>query len=235
MWDAEYESAFQQLKHRFISAPILMHFNAEKEIIVKTDASDYVSAGIMSQYDDNGVLYPVAYFSKKHSPAECNYEIYDKELIAIIRCFEEWRPELESTLHPIRVLSDHKNLEYCMSMKVLSCRQARWSEFLSRFNVKIVYRLGKAGAKSDALIRRSGDLPKEGDKYDECTKFQYQAVLKPQNLTELPDTDTAFTLVCGQINEEAQRAEEAEEGAEEAEEGADNVKTITELFNEAYI
>ena len=82
-----------------------------------------------------------------------------------------------------------------MSTKLLSRRQARWSEFLSRFNFKIVYRPGKAGAKPDALTTRSGDLPKEGDKYDECTKFQYQAVLKPQNLTELPDT--ALTLACG--------------------------------------
>ena len=170
-WDAEYEAAFQQLKYKFISAPILMHFDAEREIIVETDASDYVSAGIMSQYDDNSVLHLVAYFSKKYSPAEYNYEIYDKELMAIIRCFEEWRPELESMPHPIRVLSDHKNLEYFMSTKLLSHRQARWSEFLSRFNFKIVYRPGKAGAKPDALTRRSADLPKEEDKYDERTKF----------------------------------------------------------------
>ena len=101
VWDAEYEGAFQQLKYRFTSAPILAHFDAEKEIIVETDASDYVSVGIMSQYDDNGVLHLVAYFSKQYSSAECNYEIYDKELMAIIRCFEEWRPELESTPHPI--------------------------------------------------------------------------------------------------------------------------------------
>ena len=121
-WDAEYEAAFQQLKHKFISAPILIHFDAEKEIILETDASDYVSAGIMSQYDDNGVLYLVAYFSKKHSPAECNYKIYDKELMAIIRCFEEWRPELESTPHPIRVLLDHKNVEYFMSVTDMKTR-----------------------------------------------------------------------------------------------------------------
>ena len=82
-------------------------------------------------HPQEGDLHPVAFFSKKHSPAECNYEIYDKELMAIIRCFEEWRPELESTPHPIRVLSDHKNLEYFMSTKLLSRRQARWSEFLS--------------------------------------------------------------------------------------------------------
>ena len=66
-----------------------MHFDPDKEIIIETDASDYVSAGILSQYDENDTLHPVAFFSKKHSPAECNYEIYYKELMAIIRCFEE--------------------------------------------------------------------------------------------------------------------------------------------------
>ena len=186
----------------------------------------------MSQYDNNGVLHPVAYLSKKYLPAECNYEIYDKELIAIIRCFEKWRPELESMPHRIRVLSDYKNLEYFISTKLLSRRQARWSKFLSRFNFKIVYRLGKASAKPDALTRRSGDLPKEGDKHDERTRFQHQVVLKLQNLTDL--SDAALTLACGWINEVEEEVNWAVK-EEEAGEEASNVKTIRELFNEAYI
>ena len=101
--------------------------------------------------------------------------------MAIVRCFEEWRAELESAPHPIQVLSDHRNLEYFMSTKLLNRRQARWSEFLSRFNFKIVYRPGKASAKPDALTRRSGDLPSEEG--DERLKFQQQTVLKPRNLT----------------------------------------------------
>ena len=88
-WGEECEAAFQELKHRFTSAPVLRHFDPDKEIIVETDASDYVSAGVISQYDANGILHPVAFFSKKHSPAECNYEIYDKELMAIIHCIKE--------------------------------------------------------------------------------------------------------------------------------------------------
>jgi hypothetical protein len=56
---------------------------------VETNASDYASMGVLSQYDDDGILYLVTYFLKKYSPAECNYEIYDKELIAIICAFEE--------------------------------------------------------------------------------------------------------------------------------------------------
>ncbi|KAH0609353.1 uncharacterized protein H6S33_012839 [Morchella sextelata] len=83
-WTDDREEAFQTLKKMFTTAPILTHFNPDRRIVIETDASDYVSAGILSQRDDEGILHPVAFFSKKHSPAECNYEIYDKELLAII-------------------------------------------------------------------------------------------------------------------------------------------------------
>jgi len=83
-----------------------------------------------------------------------------------------------------RFLSDHKNLEYFVSTKLLNRRQARWSEFLSHFDFRIMYRPGKAGGKPDTLTRRSGDLPKEGD---ERLLTNRHAVLKPQNLIYVPD------------------------------------------------
>jgi len=124
VWGLEQQAAFDLLKKAFTSAPILHHFDYDRELIVETDASEYVLAGILSQYDDEGVLHPVAFYSKKHSPTECNYEIYDKELMAIVRAFEEWRPHLEGSRHPIQVWSDHKNLEHFMSTKLLNRRQA---------------------------------------------------------------------------------------------------------------
>jgi hypothetical protein len=145
------------------------------------DASDYVSAGVLSQYDDDGILHPVAFFSKKYSPAKYNYEIYDKELMAIVRAFEEWRPELEGVLYLIQVLSDHKNLEYFISTKLLNCHQTHWAEYLSYFNFKIVYCPRKAGGKPDALMHRSGDLPEGGD---ERLVKQQKAVLKRHNLPD---------------------------------------------------
>ena len=68
---------------------MLARFEIERDAVVETDASDYVSARVLSQYDDQGILHPVAFFSKKHAPAECNSEIYDKELLAVVRAFEE--------------------------------------------------------------------------------------------------------------------------------------------------
>jgi hypothetical protein len=88
-WTSDCTHTFNNLKTAFTTAPILRHFDYDREVIVQTDASDFISARVLSQYDDNGVLHPIAFFSQKHSPAECNYEIYDKELMAIVRAFEE--------------------------------------------------------------------------------------------------------------------------------------------------
>ena len=122
----------------------------------------------------------MAYFSNKLSPTEINYEIYDKELLAVVRALERWRPELEGTIDPISIITDHKNLEYFMTTKVLNRRQARWSEFLSRFNFVISYKPGKQGGKPDSLTRRSEDLPSNTG--DERIQQQQQVVLKHHNL-----------------------------------------------------
>ena len=68
---------------------MLALYNPDKEYIIEIDISDYISANMFSQSDNNGILYPVAFFSKKHSPAECNYKIYNKELLAVVLAFEE--------------------------------------------------------------------------------------------------------------------------------------------------
>ena len=88
--------------------------------IIEANLSDYVTGGILSQYNKEGVLYPIVYFSKQLSPAEYNYEIYNKELLAIIKYFKQWRPELEGTKFPIKVFSNYKNLQYFITMKWLS-------------------------------------------------------------------------------------------------------------------
>jgi len=89
LWGPAQQKAFEDLKKAFTTALILHHFDYDHEIVVETDASDYLSASILSQYDDEGTLHPVAFSSKKHSPTECNYQIYDKELLAIVRAFKE--------------------------------------------------------------------------------------------------------------------------------------------------
>ena len=98
VWSSAYSNAFQQLKKTFIIATILIKFDPDKQIVVKFEASNYLTGGDLFQFDSINTLWPVAYFSKKHTPAKYNYKIYDKELIAIIQCFEAWKPELEGPL-----------------------------------------------------------------------------------------------------------------------------------------
>ena len=94
---------------------------------------------------------PVAFFSKKCLPAECNYPIHDKELLAIIRCLEHWDAKLRS-VESFTVLTDHLNLRYFTKKQPLSERQARWSEPLSRYNFTIAHRPGKDAVGAGCTI-----------------------------------------------------------------------------------
>ncbi len=92
--------------------------------MIKTDVSDRVITGILSQKHPDGEWYPVAFFSKTMTLAECNYEIYDKKILVIVRSLQEWRPELERTHSQIQIFTNHKSLEYFMTTKELTARQA---------------------------------------------------------------------------------------------------------------
>jgi len=96
---------------------------------------------------------PVAYISKSLSDTEKNYEIHDKEMLAVIKCLEAWRYFLEEAWIKFEVWTDHKNLEYFMSSQKLNRRQAQWALFLSRFNFKLVYISGTKMEKANGLSR----------------------------------------------------------------------------------
>jgi hypothetical protein len=157
-------AAFCKLKQAFSSAPILTQWVPDTPIIVETDASDYAIAGILSIRCPDDEVRPVAFYSRTLSPPELNYDTHDKELLAIHEAFRSWRHYLEGSGTPVDVVTDHKNLEYFSTSKLLTRRQARWSEFLSQFHLIIRFRPGKLGAKPDALTRRWDVYPKEGDK-----------------------------------------------------------------------
>ena len=223
-WNEACEAAFQEMKKAITSAPILAHYDRNKQTFLETDSSDYVSSGVLSQINEDGLLHPVAFFSKKLVAAECNYDIYDKELLAIIRCFEEWRPELEGTDLPVKVLSDHKSLEYFMTTKKLTRRQARWAEFLAGFNFVISYRPGKKNEKADSLTRRTGDLPKGED--DDRQRQQYQLVLPREKL----DSDVQKELGIAPVEEEDDR-EPLSQRIAAAQAGDEFCQKVTRMLN----
>jgi hypothetical protein len=178
-WSSSAAKAFESLKRAFTSAPILLHADLEKPFIIEADASDFALGSILSQTGDDGTLHPIAFHSRKFEAAEINYEIHDKELLAIVDSFEQWRHLLEGSSHQIIVYNDHKNLTYFQSARVLSRRQARWAQFLTRFDFLITYRPGVQQGKADALSRRSYLAPQPGElTFD----HQKQVVLGPNRL-----------------------------------------------------
>ena len=119
-WGPDQTQVFKTLKTAFTTAPVLAFYDYTKKTVVETDASDWASGGVLYQTNEDGKLKPVAFFSAKHSAPECNYEIYDKELLAIIKALEEWWPELQGTEQPFEIITDHKNLQTFMTTKQLN-------------------------------------------------------------------------------------------------------------------
>jgi hypothetical protein len=156
-WFENCQIAFEQLKKLVIEALVLSYFSFELETFLESDSSDYVSVEILSQKENDDLIRSITYFSKILSSVECNYEIYDKELLTIIKCFEQWRAELQSIESSTNVLIDHKSLKYSMIIKKLNRRQIRWAEFLIEFEFKIAYQSEKKNDKADSLTRRFED------------------------------------------------------------------------------
>ena len=174
----------------------MSHFNPPDPIVVETDASDYAVAAILSQISPtDGDLHPLASYSRGMAPAELNYEIYDKELLAIFDAFRQWRNYLEGSTHIVLVLSDHKNLEYFATTKQLMRRQVHWSEYLSGFNYLIHYRAGRLGTKPDALTRREDIYPRGENVYALANPHNFHLMFKPGQLLRAIVLNSASLLV----------------------------------------
>ncbi|KAK3553596.1 hypothetical protein QTP70_005767, partial [Hemibagrus guttatus] len=153
-WTDQACTAFQQLKENFTSAPILRHPDPDLPFVVEVDASSKGLGAVLSQrHGEPGKLHPCAYYSRRLTAAECNYDVGNRELLAIKAVLEEWRHWLEGARHPFQVLTDHRNLEYLRGDKRLNPRQARWALFFTRFQFTVTYRPGSKNGKADALSR----------------------------------------------------------------------------------
>ena len=119
-WKGEQEKAFAKLKRIFTTKPVLAALDLDKEMRVEADVSDYATEGVLSVKGGDGKWRPVAFISKSLNDMERNYEIHDKEMLAVIRCLEVWRYFLEGARTKFEIWTDHKNLEYFMTNQKLN-------------------------------------------------------------------------------------------------------------------
>jgi hypothetical protein len=135
------------------TAPVLTLPNADGTFRLEADSSEFATGAVLSQLQEDD-WHPIAFYSKSLDETQRNYEIYDKEMMAIIRALEEWRHWLIGTTKPIEIWTDHRNLQYFLSAQKLNRRQARWNLILSEYNFTLHHKPGHQMLKADALSRR---------------------------------------------------------------------------------
>ena len=174
VWGKDQQEAFEYLKRCFTTAPILCHFHPDHDTVVETDASDYTLGCIPLQFQEKR-FHPFAFNSRKLNSTERNYDIEDKELLAILVAFLKWKHYLQGTEKSIMVYTDHANPQYPLTSKASTARQIRKSQKLCNFNFVIVYRPGVKGGKRDALSRQQKYRPEVG------AMQRQQHILRPEH------------------------------------------------------
>jgi len=119
-WEKEQEEVFGRLKEVFTTEPVLVIPDIDREMRVEADASDYATGGVLSLKCEDGKWRLVAFISKSLNATKQNYEIHDKEMLAVIRCLEAWRYYLEGAKLEFEIWTDHKNLQYFMTSQKLN-------------------------------------------------------------------------------------------------------------------
>ena len=152
-WGPVEQAAFDALKAALCSAPVLLLPDPSLPFVLNTDACQYAIGATLQQDHGNG-LQPVAYRSKKLSPAERNYDTREKEFMALFDACSYWRHYLHSE-QPFTLRTDHESLKYCKTMPNLTGRMARWMEKMADFDYKLEYIPGEKNVVADALSRRS--------------------------------------------------------------------------------
>jgi hypothetical protein len=153
-WQERQQKAFEELKRRVTTEPVLAHPILTDPFELEVDASGFAMGAVLLQKKEDGKKHPIAYYSKTLSAAERNYDVYDLELLAIVNALDHWRPYLAGSPHKIIIYSDHQNLLYWKEPHKISRRVAREVLMLSEYNFEIRHIKGTSNGRADALSRR---------------------------------------------------------------------------------
>ena len=173
-WTEEHQKAFNTLKAQVTSEPILAHPELDKQFKLEVDASGFAEGAVLLQKKDDGKQHPVGYYSATLNAAERNYNIYDLELLAIVKALKHWRPLLAGDPHKIKVFSDHMNLKYWRDPQKISQCMAREVLKLSEYDLEIHHIKGTLNGHANTLSRRPD--------YDQGEEDNKDVVVLPDNL-----------------------------------------------------
>ncbi len=201
-WTEKVNQGFTKLKAMFISASILVSFDHTCTTVMKTDSSGWCIGETLLQLVNN-VWRLCVYHSKKNASAECNYEIYDKEMLIIIQCLKQWNAELRS-VSSFQICTNHKNLKYFMTVRKLTEWQMRWSLILSQYNFFILYLLSKQNKRADALLRQKQNVSISflNDRVQHCTTWMIHSemISKPIQTASMTVADISVSVLIWDQN-----------------------------------
>jgi hypothetical protein len=192
-WGPAQFKAFETLKMKLCMALVLRQPNFSKKFFLQTDALSYGLGAVLSQEGElekakgKPILHPIAYYSATFTPTERNYDIYERELLAVMKSLAHWRPYLGWTKEPFTIITDHANLQYWKSPRNLNRRTARWHADLQEYDFNILYIPGKTNVAPDALSRPPGADHGEND--------NQSITILPQGKFEIATVDTGNKML----------------------------------------
>lgn len=198
MWSPACEEAFYQLKEKLTTSPVLIYPDFKQTFIVTTDASDYAVGAVISQGNIPHDR-PIQYFSKTLGPAQSNYSVIEKELLAIVWAIENFRHYLYG--REFLVITDHKPLIFLFGTKNINSRLHRWKLTLMEYQFKIMHRNGTQNVVADALSRIGNDNNESNENRIETL----EAILEKSNACNVKLMQTrSRTLQSTQREEEGE-------------------------------
>lgn len=182
-WSPEQEQAFNLLKQKLISAPLLQYPDFSQPFIVTTDSSNYAVGAILSQ-GEIGKDKPIAYASRTLNKQEGNYSTTEKELLAILFGVNTFRPYLYG--YQFKIVTDHRPLTWLFNAKDPGGRLIRWRLKLEEYDYEIVYKPGRVNSNADSLSRN----PVNAITHSKINSTTYEQYFKRQFTKKLPESDT---------------------------------------------
>jgi hypothetical protein len=173
-WGDDEQNAFDTLKRRITEEPILRQPQMDQQFELEVDASGYALGAVLMQRQEDGKRHPVGFYSTTLNDAERNYDIYDLELLAVVKSLENWRTYLAGSPHKVIVFTDHMNLQYWRDPHKISRRVARQVLRLAEYDIELRHIPGKTNGRADALSRLPNYNQGEDDNED--------VVVLPENL-----------------------------------------------------
>ena len=200
-WTPECQQAFDTLKTQVTSEPILAHPDLTKQFKLEVDMSGFAIGAVLLQKKDDGKRHPIGYYSSTLNEAKHNYDIYDLELLAIVKALKHWRPLLAGSPHKIKVFSDHMNLKYWRDPQKISRQVAREVLELSEYDLEIHHIKGTSNGRADTLSRRP-DYDQGEDDNKDVTVLPDHLFVRAGQVQEVEDEEQIRELTIQDMTKE---------------------------------